>query len=238
MKLAALIEPPPAEVRAEADLEFPAPYYARPIVVWIANAPMPVATSIRKRVFDIVVAGLALVAFLPLLLVIGAAIWMESDGPVLFRQHRTGLHGRPFRIYKFRTMRVTEDGGDLRQATRGDGRVTPLGALLRHLSIDELPQLVNVLRGEMSIVGPRPHALSHDVAWSRRAPGYGGRFRARPGLTGEAQVRGYRGEVSCDEALLGRIEADNAYIDDWSFATDVRLFVRTIPLLLGDTRAF
>jgi putative colanic acid biosynthesis UDP-glucose lipid carrier transferase len=199
---------------------------------------MPVATSLRKRAFDIAVASVALLAFLPLLLVVGMAIWMESDGPVLFRQHRTGLHGRPFRIYKFRTMRVTEDGDDLRQAMRGDGRVTPLGALLRHLSLDELPQLLNVLSGEMSIVGPRPHALSHDVAWSRRAPGYGARFRARPGLTGEAQVLGYRGEVTCDESLIRRIEADNAYIDRWSFATDLRLVVRTIPLLLGDTRAF
>jgi putative colanic acid biosynthesis UDP-glucose lipid carrier transferase len=199
---------------------------------------MPVAASLRKRAFDIVVASLALIAFLPLLLVIGAAIWMESDGPILFRQHRTGLHARPFRIYKFRTMRVTEDDGDLRQASRGDGRVTPLGALLRHLSLDELPQLLNVLRGEMSIVGPRPHALSHDVAWSQRAPGYGGRFRARPGLTGEAQVRGYRGEVACDEDLFRRIEADNAYIDDWSFAHDLKLVARTVPLLLGDARAF
>jgi len=199
---------------------------------------MLVATSLRKRAFDIAVAGLALFAFLPLLLVIGVAIWMESDGPVLFRQHRTGLHGRPFRIYKFRTMRVVEDGADLRQAMRGDGRITPLGALLRHLSLDEAPQLLNVLKGEMSIVGPRPHALSHDIAWSRRAPGYGDRFRARPGLTGEAQVQGYRGEVTSDESLVRRIKADNAYIDHWSFAADLRLVVRTIPLLLGDTRAF
>lgn len=209
-----------------------------PLIASVGSLSMPVATSLRKRAFDITVAGLALLAFLPLLLVVGTAIWMDSDGPVLFRQHRTGLHGRTFRIYKFRTMRVVEDGASLRQAVRGDGRVTPLGALLRHLSLDELPQLINVLRGEMSIVGPRPHALSHDVAWSRRVPGYGERFRARPGLTGEAQVLGYRGEVAGDEALLGRIAADNAYIDRWSFTHDLRLVARTLPLLLGDMRAF
>jgi lipopolysaccharide/colanic/teichoic acid biosynthesis glycosyltransferase len=97
---------------------------------------------------------------------------------------------------------------------------------------------LNVVKGEMSIVGPRPHALSHDVAWSRKAPGYEGRFRARPGLTGRAQVEGYRGEVTCDDCLLCRIEADNAYIDNWSFAGDLRIAIRTVPLLLGDSRAF
>ncbi|WP_296599372.1 sugar transferase [Phenylobacterium sp.] len=210
-----------------------APPEARP-----EAGPAYVATSRRKRAFDIVVAGLALLAFLPLLLVIGMAIWMESDGPILFRQQRTGLHGRPFRIFKFRTMRVTEDGDEIRQAVRGDSRVTPLGGLLRKLSLDELPQLLNVLRGEMSIVGPRPHAIAHDIVWAQRAPGYLDRFRARPGLTGEAQVNGYRGEVANDEGLFARIDADNAYIDNWTFTGDVRLVARTVPLLFGDARAF
>jgi putative colanic acid biosynthesis UDP-glucose lipid carrier transferase len=207
----------------------------------VTRATRPAASPVssrRKRAFDIVVAGLALLVFLPLLLVIGTAIWMESEGPVLFRQQRTGLNGRPFRIYKFRTMCVTEDGQAVRQAVRGDARVTPLGGLLRRLSLDELPQLLNVLKGEMSVVGPRPHALVHDVAWAGRVAGYAGRFRARPGLTGEAQVLGYRGEVTSDAGLLARIEADNAYIDGWSFAKDLRLVARTVPLLLGDMRAF
>ncbi|RAK65363.1 sugar transferase [Phenylobacterium kunshanense] len=201
-------------------------------------APPRVARSRRKRAFDIVVSGLALLAFLPLLVVIGTAIWMESEGPILFRQQRTGLNGRPFRIYKFRTMRVTEDGADLRQAVRGDSRVTPLGSLLRKLSLDELPQLLNVLKGEMSIVGPRPHALAHDQQWSERVPDYAARFRARPGLTGQAQVMGYRGEVANDEGLLKRIEADNAYIDGWTFSRDLALVARTVPLLFGDAQAF
>ena len=209
-----------------------------PIFAPAAAAPTRVAVSLRKRAFDIMCSGLALLIFLPLLVLIGTAIWMESEGPILFRQQRTGLHGKPFRIYKFRTMRVLEDGADLRQATRGDSRVTPLGGLLRKLSLDELPQLLNVLKGEMSIVGPRPHALGHDAQWAQRVPTYGARFRARPGLTGRAQVMGYRGEVANDEGLLKRIEADNAYIDEWSFRHDVALVARTVPLLFGDAKAF
>jgi len=194
--------------------------------------------SRRKRAFDVTVAGLALLGFLPLLLLIALAIRLEGGGPVLFRQQRTGLHGRPFRIFKFRTMRVMEDGAAVVQATRGDARVTPLGALLRKLSLDELPQLLNVLKGDMSIVGPRPHALSHDHAWASVVPGYDRRFRARPGLTGHAQVLGYRGEIATPEALTARIAADNAYIDEWSFSRDVSLVLRTVPVLFGDQRAF
>ena len=197
-----------------------------------------VAASRRKRALDTSLAFLALLAFLPLLLLIGTAIWMESAGPVLFRQRRTGLNGRPFRIYKFRTMLVLEDGAEVRQAVRGDARVTPLGGLLRRLSLDELPQLLNVLKGEMSIVGPRPHALGHDADWGLRVAGYGGRFRARPGLTGAAQVMGHRGEITCDAALTARIAADNAYIETWSFTGDLKLIARTVPLLFGDARAF
>lgn len=209
-----------------------------PLIACVAGEPSRAATSRRKRAFDIAVASLALLAFLPLLVLIGTAVWMESKGPILFRQQRTGLHGRTFRVYKFRTMTVTEDGDGVRQAVRGDSRVTPLGGLLRRLSLDELPQLLNVLKGEMSIVGPRPHALSHDVQWSRRVPGYADRFRARPGLTGEAQVLGFRGEVANDEGLIQRINADNAYIDGWSFRRDLALVARTIPLLFGDDQAF
>ncbi|MBX3483428.1 sugar transferase [Phenylobacterium sp.] len=208
------------------------------LIVATPAAPARAATSRRKRAFDIAVAALALFAFLPLLVLIGAAVWMESDGPILFRQQRTGLNGKPFRIYKFRTMTVMEDGDGVRQAVRGDARVTPLGGLLRKLSLDELPQLLNVLKGEMSIVGPRPHALSHDVTWSRRVPGYADRFRVRPGLTGQAQVMGYRGEVANDEGLIQRIGADNAYIDGWSFTRDLALVARTVPLLFGDAQAF
>lgn len=209
----------------------PDPAVARPAVA-------RVATSRRKRGFDVAAALLALLVFLPLLLLIALAIRLQGGGPVLFRQQRTGLNGRPFRIYKFRTMRVMEDGDVVAQASRGDVRVTPLGAVLRKLSLDELPQLLNILVGDMSIVGPRPHALTHDQAWACAIPGYAGRFRTRPGLTGEAQVLGHRGEITSPEALAARIAADNAYIDGWSFRRDLALVVRTAPLVFGDPRAF
>jgi len=197
-----------------------------------------VVASRRKRAFDIGAASLALLAFLPLLLLIALAIWVEGGGPILFRQQRTGLNGRPFRIFKFRTMRVMEDAGPVTQATRGDARITPLGGLLRKLSLDELPQLLNILAGDMSVVGPRPHALSHDQAWASVVPGYAARFRARPGLTGRAQVLGYRGEITSPEGLAARIAADNAYIDSWSFGADLAVVARTVPLMFGDSRAF
>jgi putative colanic acid biosysnthesis UDP-glucose lipid carrier transferase len=198
----------------------------------------PVIASRRKRAFDVTAAGAALLLFLPLLLLIAVAIWLDDRGPILFRQQRTGLNGRPFRIYKFRTMRVMEDGGAVTQARRGDARITRLGGLLRKLSLDELPQLLNILAGDMSVVGPRPHALSHDQAWAGAIPGYAARFRTRPGLTGRAQVLGYRGEITSPDALAARIAADNTYIDTWSFRADLALVARTVPLLFGDQQAF
>lgn len=197
-----------------------------------------VSTSRRKRAFDLAFAGLAVLVLLPLLLVVGAAIRCETRGPALFRQRRTGLDGRAFHILKFRTMRVIEDGETVRQARRGDPRVTRLGAVLRKLSIDELPQLLNVVRGEMSMVGPRPHALCHDAQWSALVPGYAQRFRARPGLTGYAQVCGHRGEILDPEALYARIAADNLYIDRWTFAGDLALVARTLPLIFNDQTAY
>jgi lipopolysaccharide/colanic/teichoic acid biosynthesis glycosyltransferase len=157
---------------------------------------------------------------------------------VLFRQQRTGLNGRAFRIYKFRTMRVAEDGPAVEQARRDDARVTRLGRMLRKLSLDELPQLINVLKGEMSLVGPRPHAVCHDEAWARTIPGYADRFRARPGLTGYAQVRGLRGEVTGPEAIRDRVHADLAYIEDWSLWRDLAVIVKTVPLVFNDAAAY
>lgn len=215
-----------------------APIVAGPDPAVTHPAVAPVATSRRKRGFDIAAAGLALLVFLPLLLLIALAIRLEGGGPVLFRQQRTGLNGRPFRIYKFRTMRVMEDGDAIAQASRGDARVTRLGSVLRKLSLDELPQILNILVGDMSVVGPRPHALSHDLAWACAIPGYADRFRTRPGLTGQAQVLGLRGEITSLEALAARIAADNAYIDSWSFRRDLVLVARTAPLVFGDPRAF
>jgi putative colanic acid biosynthesis UDP-glucose lipid carrier transferase len=204
----------------------------------VGAATMAVATSRRKRAFDIILSAGALLFFLPLLLTVAFLVRLESPGPALFRQRRTGLNGVIFTVYKFRTMTVTEDGDTVRQATQGDKRVTALGAVLRKYSIDELPQLLNVLRGQMSLIGPRPHAVAHDEAWGEQAPGYKRRFRAKPGLTGYAAVCGFRGEVKELQAIVDRVEADNEYIDTWTFGLDMKIVWRTIPLIFADTRAY
>lgn len=207
----------------------------------VASTPSPaaaVALSRRKRAFDIAMTFMVLILFLPLLLTIAVLVRVESRGPALFRQRRTGLNGRVFTVLKFRTMTVTEDGDTVRQATRGDARVTTLGAILRKFSLDELPQLLNVLKGDMSLIGPRPHALAHDEAWGRTVPGYALRFRARPGLTGYAAVCGFRGEVKELQAIVDRVESDNEYIDTWTFGLDMRIVWRTLPLIFSDVRAY
>ena len=197
-----------------------------------------VATHPLKRLFDILAAGFGLLLFLPLLMTVLVLIRLESPGPAIFRQRRTGYRGRVFTILKFRTMTVTEDGGQIRHATKGDARVTAIGALLRKLSIDELPQLWNVLKGDMSIVGPRPHALAHDEYYGALIPTYAARFRARPGLTGYAQVNGFRGEIRDTRGMSDRVAADNSYIEEWSPALDLAILVKTVPLIFSDPRAY
>jgi putative colanic acid biosynthesis UDP-glucose lipid carrier transferase len=183
--------------------------------------------SALKRAMDVVgaLAGLALLA--PLLIVIALLVRLESPGPALFRQWRTGRGGVRFRIYKFRTMRAAEDGGEVVQATRRDCRVTRLGAFLRQSCFDELPQLFNVLKGEMSLIGPRPHAVAHDQYYRALVCGYDERFLVRPGISGLAQVSGYRGETPNVEAMAGRIALDLDYIRTWSLALDLRILART-----------
>ena len=197
-----------------------------------------VATHPLKRLFDIVAAGFGLLLFLPLLVVVMLAIRAESPGPAIFRQRRTGYRGQVFTILKFRTMTVTEDGGKIRHATKNDSRVTAVGALLRKLSIDELPQLWNVLKGDMSIVGPRPHALAHDEYYGALIPTYAARFRAKPGLTGYAQVNGFRGEIRDTRCMSDRVAADNSYIEEWSPALDLAILAKTVPLIFRDPRAY
>jgi putative colanic acid biosynthesis UDP-glucose lipid carrier transferase len=203
-----------------------------------APVVMAVAVSRRKRAFDVILSAAALLLFLPLLLTVTFLVRLETPGPALFRQRRTGLNGIVFTVFKFRTMTVTEDGDAVRQATQNDSRVTALGAVLRKFSIDELPQLLNVLRGEMSLIGPRPHAVAHDEAWSEQVPAYARRFRAKPGLTGYAAVCGFRGEVKDLQAIIDRVESDNEYIDTWTFALDMQIVWRTIPLIFSDSRAY
>lgn len=190
----------------------------------------PAATSRLKRSFDIVMSILLLIFFMPSFLLVAALIYLDSGGPIIFRQRRTGLDGVEFRIMKFRTMTVQEDGAKVSQASRTDQRVTRVGAVLRRLSIDELPQFWNVLMGDMSLVGPRPHALAHDQQFSLIVRSYPLRFRVRPGITGLAQVNGLRGEIRTDEEIIERIKEDNNYIEGWSFALDIWILAKTFFL--------
>ena len=197
-----------------------------------------VAASVGKRLLDISGALLALLVFLPLLLSVAMMIRLESGGPVIFKQRRTGHRGRIFTIYKFRTMTVAEDSANVRQATRDDARVTALGAILRKLSIDELPQFLNVLKGDMSLVGPRPHALAHDDRYGDLIPTYIDRFRAKPGLTGLAQVNGLRGEIQDLGCMRDRVAADNLYIESWSLGLDVAILAKTAVVIFRDPHAY
>jgi putative colanic acid biosysnthesis UDP-glucose lipid carrier transferase len=206
-----------------------------------ANAEARVPRAVDdpvKRAMDVTLALLALIFFSPLLLLISLAIMIESPGPVLFSQARGGLGGRPFRIFKFRTMRVAEDGPEVRQATRQDPRVTRLGAFLRKTSLDELPQLINVLLGDMSLVGPRPHALCHDLEFAAVVPIYANRAAVRPGLTGLAQVSGCRGEVRSIDDVVRRVQHDVAYIDNWSLGLDLRILAATCVKVFFDDKAY
>ncbi len=186
--------------------------------------------GVATRAIDVAVSALALFALAPLLLLLALLIRLDSSGPVLFRQTRTGLNGRVFRIYKFRTMRVLEDGPEVRQATQGDARVTPVGRLLRRTHLDELPQLLNVLWGDMALVGPRPHALAHDEFYSRSIPAYRLRFQVKPGMTGWAQVNGARGETPTLEHMQRRVELDLAYVQHKSLTLDLTILACTVAM--------
>ncbi len=183
-----------------------------------------------KRALDIFGALGGLIFLSPFLILVAMVICIESPGPAIFRQRRTGYDGRPFVIYKFRSMRVQEDGATVRQAGKDDSRITRFGRFLRRSSVDELPQLLNVLKGEMSLVGPRPHALAHDDYYSAALPEYRFRFKTKPGLTGLAQVSGLRGETQALETMAARVAHDVEYIRTWSFALDVKILARTLMM--------
>ena len=202
-----------------------------------ADPPPVVGGALSKRTFDLIVTIGLLVFFAPLMLFVALLVMATSKGPALFRQRRTGLKGRVFQIYKFRTMSVMEDG-EVLAASRGDPRVTPVGAILRRSSLDELPQLLNVIKGDMSLVGPRPHAVAHDELYAAMLPEYADRFRARPGLTGLAQVNGHRGELRNLDGLKARVAADNRYIAQWSLLLDVKILASTGVRIWSDERAY
>lgn len=190
--------------------------------------PLGALDPLVKRLFDLVLATALLATLAPLMLLVGLIVRATSAGPAIFTQQRRGFDGREFAILKFRTMRVAQDGPGLRQATRGDPRVTRLGRWLRRTSIDELPQLVNVLRGEMSLIGPRPHALAHDDAFAHAIYEYARRRHMKPGLTGAAQAAGLRGETRTLAQMQARVARDIWYIDNWSMALDIRIAFQTL----------
>ena len=194
----------------------------------IQRAPLDALERGLKRSIDVFCALVGLILSLPLLSIIAVMIKLDSPGPVLFRQKRCGFNGRPFDIYKFRTMSVLENGPAIDQATPLDSRVTRLGRQLRRASIDELPQLLNVLNGSMSLVGPRPHALAHDTHFDKIVSNYAFRHHVKPGLTGWAQVNGYRGPTPNVADIRHRVEYDLWYIDNWSLRLDLLILIRTI----------
>ncbi len=208
-------------------------------VVAVRETPFRGLNGMLKRASDIVFCVLILALLSPLLLIIALGVKLTSPGPVIFRQRRYGLDGKEIIVYKFRTMTVTEDDAVVRQATRGDARVTPFGAFLRKTWLDELPQFVNVLQGRMSVVGPRPHAVVHNETYRKLIKGYMMRHKVRPGITGWAQVNGLRGETETVEKMKARIEYDLNYLRHWSLQLDSYIIAKTVWILLkGATKAY
>jgi putative colanic acid biosynthesis UDP-glucose lipid carrier transferase len=190
-----------------------------------------------KRMLDVALAFAAILILLPLLGLIVLAIKLDTKGPALFRQHRTGRHGRIFEIYKFRSMTVLEDGAAVVQARAGDARITRVGRILRILSLDELPQLFNVLSGDMSLVGPRPHAVAHDEYYAARIVHYRRRQQVKPGITGWAQINGARGATPRLSDMQARIDLDIAYVERQSLRFDLAILARTPLAVLGRRNA-
>lgn len=196
--------------------------------VCLVQAPLTPFERALKRTLDVVGASAALVMLAPVLLLIAVAIKLDSKGPIIFRQLRYGFNQKPFAVLKFRTMVVHDAGDEVRQATRDDPRVTRVGAVLRRWNLDELPQLVNVLRNEMSLVGPRPHAVPHNLDFERRIALYARRHNVKPGLTGWAQVNGFRGPTDSEEQLRERVQHDLEYVENWSLGGDLAILARTV----------
>lgn len=195
----------------------------------ISRSPMAGPSQLVKRLEDLVLGSIISVLMLPVCLFIAIAIKLTSRGPVIFKQYRMGINGRRFKVYKFRSMEVHEEStGQLTQAHYGDPRITRLGAFLRRTSLDELPQFFNVLQGRMSIVGPRPHALAHNEYYKDMVESYMQRHKVKPGITGWAQVNGYRGETDTLEKMARRVEHDLWYIDNWSLGLDLKIIAMTV----------
>lgn len=201
------------------------------------NSPVAIYVA-GKRFLDVLIALAALLILAPVMIMAAIAIACEGKGPILYKQARTGFQQKRFYIYKFRTMSVMEDGEKAVQCEANDPRVTPVGRYLRKLSIDELPQLVNVLVGDMSLVGPRPHPPALDRAFASVLPGYMERYYAKPGITGLAQILGYRGPTKNPGLMERRINADTEYVRRCSLLFDLWILLKTVPLILSGENAF
>lgn len=207
-------------------------------VVAMCETPFYGYRGITKRLIDLGVSVTALLVLSPILIAVAIAIKLTSPGPVIFRQRRYGLDGREIAVYKFRSMKVTEDGDKITQASKADSRLTPVGGFLRRTSLDELPQLFNVLQGKMSLVGPRPHAVAHNEQYRKLIKGYMIRHKVLPGITGLAQVSGCRGETSQLEDMEERLKYDLEYLRHWTPLLDIKILVLTAYKIFSDEKAY
>jgi putative colanic acid biosynthesis UDP-glucose lipid carrier transferase len=207
-------------------------------LIALCETPLHGTRGVSKRLTDLTLATLILIPAMPIMLGIALLVRMSSPGPVIFKQRRYGLDGREIIVYKFRTMHVTEDYEAIRQATQADSRVTPLGRLLRRTSLDELPQLMNVLQGRMSLVGPRPHAIAHNEQYRKLIKGYMIRHKVAPGMTGLAQVHGMRGETQTLEQMEARIKYDLEYLRHWSPFLDLKILFKTLLIVARGDKAY
>jgi putative colanic acid biosynthesis UDP-glucose lipid carrier transferase len=207
-------------------------------VVGLLVTPFTGINGLLKRASDVLLSLVILVLISPLLAFVALGVKLSSPGPIIFCQNRTGLDGEVIEVYKFRSMRATDNGPVVQQATRGDSRITPFGAFIRRTSLDELPQFINVLQGRMSIVGPRPHAVAHNEQYRKIVKAYMARHKVKPGITGWAQVNGFRGETDTVEKMARRVDYDLEYLRNWSIGLDLLIIARTIKLVFRDQTAY
>jgi putative colanic acid biosynthesis UDP-glucose lipid carrier transferase len=224
-------------------------FFTKPVLIdYIRDLPVlsfrsepleDIGNRVKKRILDIVVSALVVIFILSLLFpLLGLLIYLESPGPILFKQIRTGKINKPFYCYKFRSMRINKDA-DTKQATKNDSRVTRIGRFFRKTSLDEFPQFLNVLKGEMSLVGPRPHMVKHTNDFSKMVEHYMIRQFLKPGITGWAQVNGYRGEIFNDEQIIKRVRNDLWYLENWTIWLDIRiLFLTVYNVIKGEKNAY
>ncbi|MDO9599629.1 MAG: undecaprenyl-phosphate glucose phosphotransferase [Azoarcus sp.] len=207
-------------------------------VVAVCETPFSGVSGMVKRVSDVVLSLLILILIAPIMIGLAAGVKLSSPGPIIFKQRRYGLDGKEILVYKFRSMTTTDNGAVVKQATKGDQRITPFGAFIRRTSLDELPQFVNVLQGRMSIVGPRPHAVAHNETYRKLIKGYMVRHKVKPGITGWAQVNGYRGETETVDKMEKRIEYDLEYLRTWSLSLDLWIIIKTALVVVKDRNAY